>query len=93
MNAVLRQEVELMLRDWKEEVDLKAAGATCPMPNCGALAISYEPSDSISEVVRLASDRWDFVCPECAAEFTSPSSDLLFQAVPRQWLLSDVCHA
>jgi len=93
MFAVTREEVAKTLLEWKEEVDLKAVGTTCPMPNCGALVISYEPADSLNEVVRKATGRWEFVCPECAAEFIASKSDLLFQAVPREWLFADVCDA
>lgn len=93
MNIVQRKEVEMMLREWNEATELRAAGATCPMPDCGALAVSYEPADSLAEIVRSASDRWNFICPACAAEFTAPKSDLVFQEVPREWLFSEVCHA
>jgi hypothetical protein len=93
MISVRREEVASLLRDWKQEVDLRAVGTTCPMPHCGALVISYESADSLNEVLRPTTGRWDFVCPECAAEFSASKSDLLFQAVPREWLLSSVCHA
>ncbi len=93
MIAARRREVDMLLREWKEEVELRAAGATCPMPKCGALAISYEPVDSLREVVRQASDRWEFVCPECETEFTAPRADLVFREVPREWLFAEVCHA
>jgi len=93
MNAVRRQEVAEMLRDWKEEVDLRAAGAICPMPNCGALVISYEPGDGGNEVQRKSAANWDFVCSECGTEFSAPAGDLLFHSVPREWLYSGVCRA
>lgn len=93
MNVMTSQEAALILHEWKEEVDLRAAGTTCPMPRCGALVIAYEPADSLSELSRKLSGRWDFVCSECGTEFSASREDLLFYAVPRQWLLSDVCHA
>ncbi|HTZ98595.1 MAG TPA: hypothetical protein VMB18_19485 [Terriglobales bacterium] len=77
----------------KEDVDIRAAGATCPMPGCGALAISYEAADSLIEYRRAFTSTWDFVCSECGAEFMAPENDLLFQAVPRDWLLSQVSRA
>jgi hypothetical protein len=84
--------MDLAINKLREEVDMRAAGTTCPMPGCGALAISFEPADSLDEARAFATD-WDFVCSECGSEFTSPRSDLLFQAVPRDWLLSQICHA
>jgi hypothetical protein len=88
-----REQIALALREWKEDVDLRAFGATCPMPNCGALAVTYESSMSLNEIYRSVGANWDFVCAECGAEFTAPREDLLFQAVPREWLFSQVCHA
>lgn len=85
--------MDLALSQWKEEVDLQAAGTTCPMPGCGALAISYEPADSLKEDRRASTANWDFVCSECGTEFTAPRSDLLFQAIPRDWLFSQICRA
>jgi len=93
MNLSLREEVTLMLHDWKRDVDLRAAGATCPMLNCGVLVIAYEETPSGREDFLQATRRWNFVCQECGAEFTAAQEDLLFQAVPREWLFSEVCHA
>jgi hypothetical protein len=88
-----REQVALALREWKEEVDLRAFGATCPMPHCGALAVTYEAPGSLKEVVGSGAATWEFVCVECGAEFTAPTADLLFQSVPREWLFSQVCCA
>ncbi len=93
INVMTSQEAALILHEWKEEVDLRAAGTTCPMARCGALVIAYEPVDSLNELGRKMSGRWDFVCSECGTEFSAPKQDLLFDAVPREWLLSEVCHA
>jgi len=93
MNVMTSREAALILHEWKEEVDLRAAGTICPMPRCGALVISYEPADSLHELGRKLSGRWDFVCSECGSEFSASKDDLLFNSVPRQWLLSDICHA
>jgi hypothetical protein len=89
-----REQIALALRGWREEVNLRAFGATCPMPNCGALVVTYESPDSLNEIVRsVGATTWEFVCSECGAEFTAPADDLLFQSVPREWLFSQVCHA
>jgi len=92
MNLARRQEVAQMLRDWKVEVDIRAAGATCPMPQCGALVISYEPADSLNSLGEPGG-QWEFVCQECGSEFTAPAGDLIFQSVPREWLFSRICQA
>jgi hypothetical protein len=85
--------MDLAISQWKEDVDIRAAGATCPMPGCGALAISYEAADSLNAYCRTSGGSWDFICSECGTEFMAPKDDLLFQAIPRDWLLSQVCRA
>jgi len=88
-----RQATELVLRAWNEETALRGFGATCPMPHCGALAVTYEPVDSLNTVVGSSSACWEFVCGECGAEFMATKEELLFQSVPREWLFSQICHA
>jgi hypothetical protein len=88
-----RKQIALMLREWGEEVGLRAFGATCPMPGCGALVVTYEPADSLNEMTKLRGAAWEFVCADCGAEFTVSRADLLFQSVPREWLFSQVCQA
>jgi predicted RNA-binding Zn-ribbon protein involved in translation (DUF1610 family) len=73
----------------KEQVDIRASGTICPVPNCGALVVAYRAARK----TRRASVNWDFVCPSCGFEFTAFENDLVFQSVPRDWLLSEVCHA
>ena len=93
MNASQREEVATLLSNWKEEVDLRAAGAVCPMRGCGTLVIAYEPAESWNEARRRGKSTWEFVCSECGTEFTAPESDLLFQSVPREWLFAKVSNA
>lgn len=85
-----RKQIALALREWGEEVGLRGFGATCPMPGCGALVVTYEPAD---HVTKTGGTVWEFVCAECGAEFTVSRADLLFQSVPREWLFSQVCQA
>jgi len=91
MNVTPREQVLTMLHEWKEEVDLRAAGATCPMPECGALVITYETADRLSALTGASSIR--FVCSECGAEFCAAPDDLLFKSVPREWLFTGVSCA
>ena len=88
-----RKQIALVLREWGEEVGLRAFGATCPMPGCGALVVTYEPADSLNEMTKARGAAWEFVCAECGAEFTASRASLLFQSVPREWLFSQVCQA
>jgi len=32
-----------MLENWDERDDVVAAGSICPVPDCGALVVSYKP--------------------------------------------------
>lgn len=68
-----------MSRDWDERDDEVAAGANCPTPDCGAL-------------VRDDAEPWEFTCPRCGIDFAVPEADLIFQSVPKDWLLTKV-HA
>jgi aerobic-type carbon monoxide dehydrogenase small subunit (CoxS/CutS family) len=83
-----REQITMALRTWKEELDLRAFGATCPMADCGALAVTYESSDGLS-----ALHNRQFTCAECGAEFSAPPGDLIFESVPREWLFSQVSSA
>jgi hypothetical protein len=84
---------ESVLRQWGEEMELRAFGAVCPMPRCGALVVAYEAGDSVKEVTKSSNSTWEFVCAECGAEFTAPRRDLLFQNIPREWLFSQISRA
>jgi hypothetical protein len=70
---------------WDEHDDVVAAGSICPIPNCGTLVVAYGPPD------RTARDNarpwWEFTCPNCGTDFTVPEDELMFQSVPREWLL------
>ncbi|MFY9909220.1 MAG: hypothetical protein WCF22_18270 [Candidatus Sulfotelmatobacter sp.] len=73
-----------MRDDW-EEHDSIAAGSSCPMPDCAALAVAYK---SVDGVARDHSEPWEFTCPRCGIDFTVPEDELIFQSVPKQWLLA-----
>ena len=75
-----------MLDDWDEHDDI-AAGSSCPMPNCGELAVAYRSTDGVE---RDRSEPWEFTCPRCGIDFTVPEDELIFQSVPSKWLLAGV---
>jgi len=79
------------IRGW-DEFSL-AAGASCPVPGCGSLAISYSFIERVEEGTRMLSLDWEFSCPRCGMEFVPPKDKLIFQSVPRSWLLASISHA
>ena len=72
--------------DWDEHYDV-AAGASCPMRDCDGLAVAYRSADGVE---RDHSEPWEFTCPRCGIDFTAPDDDLIFQSVPKEWLLARV---
>ncbi len=78
-----------MLHDWEERDDEVVAGAVCPQPDCGALAVAYRPPDCTG---RNTAKPWEFTCPRCGIDFTTTEGDLIFQSVPKDWLLAKI-HA
>jgi hypothetical protein len=77
---------------WKQ-MDVRASGAVCPVPGCGTLVITYRAADSLNEIMWRTGAPCEFVCDQCGFEFTASGNDLVFQSIPRDWLLSGVCHA
>ena len=70
--------------DW-EEHDEVAAGSSCPMPDCGTLAVAYRSADGVGH-----DEPWEFTCPRCGIDFTAPEDELIFHSVPKEWLLATV---
>ena len=78
-----------MPRNWEECNDEVAAGAICPAPDCGALVAAYGP---LQGAARDDVELWEFTCPRCGLDFTVREGELIFQSIPRNWLLAEV-HA
>jgi hypothetical protein len=77
-----------MLDDWNERDEVVAEGSICPGPDCGALVISYRPPDRTG---RINGKSWcEFTCSGCGIDFTVPEDELIFQSVPKEWLLAGV---
>jgi hypothetical protein len=77
-----------MSDDWYERDEVVAAGSICPAHDCGALVISYRPSDRAG---RDNARSWcEFACTVCGTDFTVPEDELIFQSVPKEWLLARV---
>ena len=66
-----------------------AAATACPMLDCGTLVVAYRSTDSAEHD---DAQPWEFTCPRCGFEFVVPEEDLIFQSVPKDWLLAKV-HA
>ena len=77
-----------MVDDWDERDEVVAAGSICPVPNCGALVVSYRPSAPTGW--ENAKSWCEFTCQRCAIDFTVPEDELIFQSVPKEWLLARV---
>ena len=71
--------------DWDEPDDVVAAMSSCPMPDCGALAVAYGSTDGVG---RDHSKPWEFTCPRCGIDLTVPEDELILQPVPKEWLLT-----
>ena len=46
--------------NWDEQEDVVAAGAGCPIPDCGVLAVTYRLTEGAG---RADSKPWEFTCP------------------------------
>lgn len=74
--------------DYSDELyDVIAGVSFCP--DCSTLAFAYRSTDA----ERINSNHWDFMCPRCGTDFVMPESELLFQSLPKEWLLSRVYAA
>jgi hypothetical protein len=80
---------------WKshDESEIRANGAVCPMPGCGAVVVAYQAINSVNDLSARYGGGCEFVCPQCGFEFTATGNDMIFKSIPRDWLLSEVCHA
>jgi len=76
-----------MPHEWEKRDDRVAAGAICPMPDCGALVIAFRAAFVVG---RDHIEPWEFACGRCGIEFVVPDDELVFQSVPKNWLLARV---
>ena len=73
-----------------ERDDEVAAGAICPLPDCGALVVAFRAPSLIS---RDLIEPLEVACGRCGIEFVVPEHELVFQSVPKDWLLARVTVA
>jgi len=78
-----------MLGDWEERDHAVAAAASCPMTDCGALALACRSADPTG---RGDAEPWEFICPRCGVDFKVPEHELIFQWVGVDWFLEKI-HA
>jgi len=79
-----------MTHEWEERDDEVAAGAICPTPDCGALAVAFGATDSVG---RDRSEPYAFTCPRCGIDFAIPEDELTFQSVPKDWLMASTTRS
>jgi hypothetical protein len=82
-----------MSESWGWDEHSLMAVANCPVPDCGAFAISYKSFECIDGATCTHLLGWEFACPRCGAEFVPPRDELMFQSVPKGWLLANISHA
>jgi hypothetical protein len=82
-----------MLQNWGQKKPVLAAGASCPMPGCGSLAVTYTLAGGTNRGSQEHDRDCVFICPRCGFEFTTIQDELLFQSVPTSWLLAGVAQA
>ena len=71
----------------KEREEEVAAGAICPMPDCGVLVIAFRASS----VARIGHrEPWELACGRCGIEFVVPEGELVFRSIPKKWLMAGV---
>jgi hypothetical protein len=71
-----------MLDDWDECDEVVAAGSICPIPDCGALVVSYRPPKCA--VPDNARPWCEFRCLHCGIDFSVPEDELIFQSLPKK---------
>ena len=72
--------------EWENHDGEVAAGAICPLPDCGALTVAYRSTDGVD---RDHSEPREFTCPRCWIDFTVPEDEPL-QSVPKDSLLAGI---
>jgi len=75
-----------MPQDWEQRDDIIAAASSCPVPDCSSLVIEYRATRSVRPG---QPEDWEFTCSRCGIEFTVDQGGLIFQSVPKQWLLAN----
>ena len=73
--------------DRNDPIDEVAAASSCPVPRCGELVVAYRPPDHLRGDT---AEPWKFTCPRCGIAFAVPEEDLIFQSVPKHWLLAQI---
>ena len=74
--------------DYSDELDeIIAAASICPV--CDTVVFAHRSG----YLKPCASNRWEFMCPQCGTDFIVPESELVFQCLHKEWLSARVCAA
>jgi len=57
------------------------------MPGCGAISVAFRAT---CVVKRDYLKPWKFTCPRCGIDYALAEEELIFQSVPKDWLLARV---
>jgi hypothetical protein len=76
-----------MPHDCEQCDDAVTAASSCPVPDCSSLVIEYRAADGGRSG---HPEDWEFTCSRCGTEFTVAQGELIFQSVPKQWLLANI---
>jgi hypothetical protein len=82
-----------MLHSWEREEPMLAAGARCPMPGRGSVAVAFMLAEKRDNAGRERFRDWLFVCQRCEFGFRTNRENVLFQSVPESWLLGGVSRS
>jgi hypothetical protein len=82
-----------MLQNRRQSESVLAAGASCPVPVCRALAITSTLATGPVDDTPGRGRDWVFTCPRCGFEFRTMPEELLFHSVPMSWFLASVSQA
>jgi hypothetical protein len=77
-----------MQQDYQKPDEL-AAGAICPSFGCGVLVVICRARD-VGTPDHLQA--FEFTCGRCGFDFLVPEEELVFQSMPKNWLMFGV-HA
>ncbi len=79
-----------MPHEWEQGEYAVVAGAVCPIPGCNALVVVYRsPIGAGNE----PSEPWQFMCPQCGAEFTLLQNEFFCLSASKNWLCAQVYAA
>ena len=72
------------MSDYSDKLD-DIVAALLIRPDCEALAVAYRSKNVTTHDYPV---RWEFVYLRCGTNFTMPENELVFQILPKEWVLA-----